>query len=279
MSIQSGFEVPPLFSSVNSPLAQINTSTNSIPVPIHNLVHTSPSLFGRVSLCLSGLPLYALAITIACFFLYKLRDQIMEYCVTHAYSTSAYLLLSQFHQSLSLCDSEGQSLFHLAAQNGDLQTLRVLSDCYTTQATPGLTEAQQQGLLQADNPVEFLYATALAERGGDSAVHLAAQNGHIGIITYLSSVGFDVRSLDSRGRSALHYAAEAGQLETVKYLVNIGFDITSVDREGRSALHWAAVGGSRELVDYLLDSMGLSLNQQDESAYTAFHCAVQHGQL
>ena len=64
--------------------------------------------------------------------------------------------------------------------------------------------------------------------------------------------GVPINATDDQGNTALHYAAEAGHLEVVQLLVEIGADASVVNKVGCSPLQEAAENRHQEVADYLI---------------------------
>lgn len=109
-------------------------------------------------------------------------------------------------------------------------------------------------------------------------VQVAVENGMLGMVKYLHSIGIDLRLDRSIQYASLHgylemvqylislganfavdnnapvrYAAEEGRLDVVKYLVKMGADITAWDH---TAIKEASYYGHIETVEYLLSIGG-----------------------
>lgn len=82
---------------------------------------------------------------------------------------------------------------------------------------------------------------------GQSALHCAAQNGHVDVVSVLlSTENVDVTLTDSCGRTALHCAAQNGHANVVQFLLKdkrFGSRmVNKVDTSGDSALLLAICG-------------------------------------
>jgi ankyrin repeat protein len=56
-------------------------------------------------------------------------------------------------------------------------------------------------------------------------------------------VGGGVHHLDVNGATALHHATEQGQVGAVRMLISLGADVQAPDSQGDTALHVAASKG------------------------------------
>lgn len=78
-------------------------------------------------------------------------------------------------------------------------------------------------------------SSVLATRSptGKSALHLAAQHGHVAALRLLLSYGMDPTSTDNAGQTPLHLAAQGSSLETIALLLeHAGSDSTSCSGSG-----------------------------------------------
>ncbi len=78
---------------------------------------------------------------------------------------------------------------------------------------------------------------------GEAAVHLAAREGHVGMLRVMIEKGVDMnleKDTPARaGMTPLHEACETGNLEVVKLLMEAGADDTAKDVEGETPAHYA----------------------------------------
>lgn len=75
-----------------------------------------------------------------------------------------------------------------------------------------------------------------------TALHLAAEGGHVGVVDVLLGLGVSMQAKDGEGLTALHVAASKGHEEFVRLLVHKGADFKSQSQLGLTALHVAAAG-------------------------------------
>jgi len=90
--------------------------------------------------------------------------------------------------------------------------------------------------------------------GGDTALHAAAQRGHVDVVEEILKQG---RALESDARDAddatpLMLAAGQGHFEVVHKLCRSGANPNHVDRMGWTPLHYAAAGGHSLVVSFLI---------------------------
>ena len=84
--------------------------------------------------------------------------------------------------------------------------------------------------------------------------------------------------LTQRGMSALHMAAERGHLDMVKFLISTKVDINlKADSEWKKTpLHYAAENGKEDIVEFLLKCDGINAKVIDlKTNLTAYELAVE----
>jgi len=90
-------------------------------------------------------------------------------------------------------------------------------------------------------------------RWNSTPLIMAAWDGHLDIVTYLTQQGADLDAQYDAGNSALIVAAWHGHLEVAQYLVGQGADIHVKNKGGHTALTWAAEHGHLEIVKLLVE--------------------------
>lgn len=88
--------------------------------------------------------------------------------------------------------------------------------------------------------------------GGQTALHIAAQQGNTEIAALLLDHGADINQRDLKGAHALFLAAEARRKDMVSLLIARGADVNSPGRSDGTALVAAAFNGSDAIVKLLL---------------------------
>lgn len=92
------------------------------------------------------------------------------------------------------------------------------------------------------------------EHTGNSALHMAAANGHETVVTLLLSLGASVRLENKAGNSPLHWAASNGKQNIVQILLKESeVDVLQRNRFGRSALTEGFTSENTEVVKALLE--------------------------
>uniref|UniRef100_A0A4X1VKZ1 Ankyrin repeat domain 6 n=1 Tax=Sus scrofa TaxID=9823 RepID=A0A4X1VKZ1_PIG len=111
---------------------------------------------------------------------------------------------------------------------------------------------------------------ALSER-----LLIAAYKGQAENVVQLINKGAKV-AVTKHGRTALHLAANKGHLSVVQILLKAGCDLDVQDDGDQTALHRATVVGNTEVIAALIQE-GCALDRQDKDGNTALHEASWHG--
>jgi hypothetical protein len=103
---------------------------------------------------------------------------------------------------------------------------------------------------------------------GNTALHIAANEGKLEIVQYLLTCGKEVdpRAKTNRGETPLHYAAQWGQTEICKYLIesaNCEKDLFLEDQVGYTPLDYAKYRGFPQTYEYLLNAATKSAKTND----------------
>ena len=98
----------------------------------------------------------------------------------------------------------------------------------------------------------------------------ATQSGHADVISLLanSNSDLDEQKTSGSGETALHLAAENGHIEAVKVLLDLGASINALQNTAHTPLMYAAYFGQMEVVELLIDQ-GAELNLRGDSHGTA----------
>lgn len=85
-----------------------------------------------------------------------------------------------------------------------------------------------------------------------SALHLAAQEGHETCVALLLEKITDINAKGYRDSTPLYTAAQGGKTKCVEILINAGAEVDVVNLDGKTALHGAAISGNPECISLLL---------------------------
>jgi len=98
---------------------------------------------------------------------------------------------------------------------------------------------------------------------GSTPLHLACENGHIGVTKLLLEKGADVNASNNYGSTPLHLACESKTLyreKIVDFLISKNADINASDKNGNTPLHLACIEG------YLIEVIALTKAGADVNA-------------
>lgn len=128
---------------------------------------------------------------------------------------------------------------------------------------------------------------SLHDNQGQTALILAARQGHVGVLQVLMSWVQEqgikspaaqtlLEHADNEGWTALRCAAWGGYKEAVSVLLDAGADVDGCDSDGRTALRAAAWGGHEEVLLTLLDH-GAEVDRSDREGRTPLIAAAYMG--
>lgn len=135
-----------------------------------------------------------------------------------------------------------------------------------------------QGLYQADSVVMNSLLLQARDKDGCTALHLAAEAGHLACLQVLISCGSDVDAPGPDRKPALAIAGERGHVECVKALVHAKAKIDLADKRKRTPLLLAIRAGQTVVASVLLNR-GADPDAADDSGNTVVHYAAAFGWL
>jgi ankyrin repeat protein len=99
------------------------------------------------------------------------------------------------------------------------------------------------GYLKANEIRQFENMRVLVDQNdsrGQTALSLAAENGHVEVVTMLLKVQANIEVQDKYGQAPLIYATENGHVDVVNVLLKAQANIEVQDEYGRAPLIYAA---------------------------------------
>lgn len=121
----------------------------------------------------------------------------------------------------------------------------------------------------------------IQDKYNKTALHYAAQAGHIAAIQDLLAAGLDLHAQDDAENNVLHYAARAHNHEALQLLIAAGANIEACDMYGHTPLHIAAMfaeEASSQKVAILI-AAGANIHATSKDEATPLCMAVQAGSL
>eukprot|EP01116_Phalansterium_solitarium_P010279 TRINITY_DN2489_c0_g1_i1.p1 TRINITY_DN2489_c0_g1~~TRINITY_DN2489_c0_g1_i1.p1 ORF type:complete len:644 (+),score=198.91 TRINITY_DN2489_c0_g1_i1:269-1933(+) len=128
-----------------------------------------------------------------------------------------YKLFDVQRLSIRIVATDGNTVFHIAAQHGALKALKV---CLR------------------QNKDDIMAIINIQNSKGTCAVHLAALFGHTEILTRLVEAGAYVDQLDCCGCTPLHVAAHEHLTDLYTHIVRLGGSASTEDDEGNTPAEW-----------------------------------------
>jgi ankyrin repeat protein len=114
--------------------------------------------------------------------------------------------------------------------------------------------------------------------GGFTPLYIAAEKGHLDVVSLLLEKGAVADAKNYHGFTLLYSAAEKGKLDVVKLLLEKGAGIDAKVKGGFTPLHVAADKGHFDVVKLLLDK-GAAVDSKSDYGRTPLSFAVQNEHL
>ena len=176
---------------------------------------------------------------------------------------------------------DGSHALHIAAKDGDIQTVQLLVGCGAD--VNALNELGQTPLHTAaggETDCHELCSTLLehnvkidaVDNDGNQPLHLACSQGHTEVSRRLLSNGANASASNANGQTSLHFAA-GGQKDCSELcfiLLEHKAKVDAVDKDGNQPLHLACESGLPLTVKHLLDC------NADVFATNTFHQTALH---
>ncbi len=189
--------------------------------------------------------------------------------------------------SITLATTMGRNALIAAAQYGESKCLHEILkkasksfiNCTNQDGESALFLAAENGhlecvklLLEYDSNVES------TRNDGKNILMAAASSGSAECVEYLIEQGVILGAVDKTGNNALMYAAKNDNIKVMKHLVKHGMEVTSCNHNQETALINAAGHSSPHIVEYLL-KCGSYINQQSRTGETPLMQAVKRNNI
>ncbi|XP_067653150.1 putative ankyrin repeat protein RF_0381 [Haliotis asinina] len=187
---------------------------------------------------------------------------------------------------VSLGDSDGDNVLHLACIGGDLETVKLIVSMnvldINSREQYNMTPVMMAAGKGFSDMVKFLVGrgadVSLGDSDGDNVLHYACFGGDLEIVELI--VSMNVLDINSRGRysrTPVMRAAEKGNRDVVEFLVGRGADLALVSSYGNNILHLASREGHLETVKLILSMNVVDINARNNNGQTATDTARREG--
>ncbi|CAH0050901.1 unnamed protein product [Clonostachys solani] len=155
-----------------------------------------------------------------------------------------------------------QYLPHIAAKEGNDAALSLI-----------LTKSRES----SPGRGTFLSFLDQKDDDGNTALHLATENGHVSAIYKLLCAGAEVDQCDDKYHTALHIAARTGNVEIIQLLLDFGSNARVRDSNMRTPLHLAALAGHTDAASLLIKQGKEAVDMEDMDSQTPlFYASKNH---
>ncbi|XP_048244191.1 serine/threonine-protein phosphatase 6 regulatory ankyrin repeat subunit C-like isoform X2 [Haliotis rufescens] len=193
---------------------------------------------------------------------------------------SVFDLLVSNQADLTLVDTHGDSLLHLACRCGNTAIVQhVLSPSnINSRGTHGYTPVMVAAFNGHQSVFDLLVSNqadlTLVDTHGDSLLHLACEGGNTAILQHVLSPS-NINSRERHGYTPVMVAAINGHQSLFDLLESNQADLTLVDTDGNSLLHLACQGGNTAIVQHVLSPS--NINSRGIHGYTPVMVAAFNG--
>lgn len=156
-------------------------------------------------------------------------------------------------------DHRGDTPLHIAARDGDTQTVRILLEPVSYEET--LQNSYKIPYQKIPQNLE------LRNYNGQTCLQVAAEGSHLEVINLLLSKGSDINTMDGKsGRTVLHYAAECNNRPLLEYLLtHYRVKVDARTYGGQTPLMLAQGRGHNSIVQRLMQAGAVFQHPREDS--------------
>ena len=188
-------------------------------------------------------------------------------------------LFLDHNADVHVCDYEGYTPLHFAAENGLLELSQTLIE-RNVEVDPPKEDGSTPFLraLQNGHPdiarllLDHNAKVHVHDNEGNTPLHVTAENGLLEVVQILLERSADVNSKNNHGSTPLLLASEFGHPDVVQLLLDHKADLYLRDSDGDTPLHCAAIGGQLDVTQLLL-KLNVEVNSRNVQGSTPLHLA------
>lgn len=183
-------------------------------------------------------------------------------------------------KDLAQAEEQGVSALHLAANQGNLQIVKILVENgakLNKKDSDGDTPilAGMKHAMVAEYLLQQGCDVTIANDNGQTVAHKAALFNHHQILKDLIKKGADLNAMDSEGDTPLHDAINEGSHTACEVLIGWPkINIRRANKKGFTPLHFAALKDTPTIVELLINKDKMIVDEQKEDGFTPLHVAA-----
>jgi len=147
--------------------------------------------------------------------------------------------------------AQGKRLIIAAYQGESERVSAILAEPFFSSTSA--TGQPATGRPTTGSPLTHYISIDWADKEGQTALHLAADNGHVECTRLVLSKGAAVHLCNRYGNTALHLASDRGFADCARLLLEAGAAVDKKNNDGATALQCACITGHRDCVTLALD--------------------------